>query len=191
MTRLLSTGTTLSVLLLLAAPGCHKDARRDDSGATAQQSIEDKSCKSDAECGPGNLCHPSRNKCASTYPDARLLNSSNDDLKKCDLANVYFSFDSADLSADPNAKAWLDYNVRCAQAHGAPPLVVEGYADARGEEGYNVDLSNRRAMAVKQYLDQSGVRTVEVAAKGTAKPITTGTTEQDYAWNRRVELRMK
>ena len=69
--------------------------------------------------------------------------------------------------------------------------MVEGYADARGEPGYNVDLSNRRAVAVKQYLDQSGVRTVEIGAKGAANPITSGNTEQDYAWNRRVELRMK
>jgi len=78
--------------------------------------------------------------------------------------------------------------VRCIKARGKQ-VVLDGYSDAKGEPGYNVELSNKRAMAVKQYLDQNGVSTAQVAAKGEQNPVTTGTTEQDYAWNRRVELR--
>ena len=165
-----------SVVFLLGAANCHKDVKVTDTGPK---------CGLDADCATGSLCHPTRKMCLQTYPDTRLLDASYN-LTGCTLANIYFPFDSAELTTD--AKQWLEYDVRCIKAQGKP-VVVDGYSDAKGEPGYNVALSNKRAVAVKQYLDQNGVTTAEIAGKGEQNPVTAGTTEQDYAWNRRAELR--
>lgn len=175
--------SSLAVLALIGgtmigAANCHHDVKT--SGTELK-------CSMDRDCGSGSLCHPTQKVCLMTYPDSRILEASYD-LKNCSLSNVYFAFDSSDLT--PEGRQWLDYDVRCIKARGKP-VVLDGYSDAKGEAGYNVDLSNRRAMAVKQYLDQSGVSTVQIAGKGEQNPVTTGGTEQDYAWNRRVELRFQ
>lgn len=168
-----------AIALLSGTVNCHHAVKTAENVANAPK------CNMDVDCVTGTLCHPTQKVCLSTYPDARLLEASYD-LKNCTPSNVYFAFDSADLT--PDGKMWLDYNVRCIKARGKP-VVLDGYSDAKGEPGYNVELSNKRAMAVKQYLDQNGVATAQIAAKGEQNPVTTGTTEQDYAWNRRVELR--
>lgn len=170
--------SAVALALTLGAAGCHQGVKN-TSGEVK--------CSLDRDCGAGSLCHPTQKVCLMTYPDQRLL-ASNYDLKSCSLSNIYFSFDSAELT--PEGKQWLDYDVRCIKAIGKP-VVLDGYSDAKGEPGYNVDLSSRRAMSVKQYLDQSGVSTAQIAGKGDQNPVTTGTTEQDYAWNRRVELRFQ
>ncbi len=170
--------TMAALALGLITANCHQGVK-----ATSAEV----KCSLDRDCGTGSLCHPTQKVCLMTYPDQRLLEASYE-LKSCALSNVYFAFDSAELT--PEGKQWLDYDVRCIKSH-AQPVVLDGYSDAKGEPGYNVDLSNRRAMAVKQYLDQNGVATVQIAGKGDQNPVTTGTTEQDYAWNRRVELRFQ
>lgn len=170
--------TMATLALALGTANCHQGVK-----ATSPEV----KCTLDRDCGTGSLCHPTQKVCLMTYPDQRLLAASYD-IKSCSLSNIYFAFDSADLT--PEGKQWLDYDVRCIKAH-AQPVVLDGYSDAKGEPGYNVDLSNRRAMAVKQYLDQNGVSTAQLAGKGDQNPVTTGTTEQDYAWNRRVELRFQ
>lgn len=166
-----------SLSLLLGAVNCHNNVKGTDTGGSK--------CNVDSECPTASLCHPTRKVCLRTYPEMTLLDPAYD-MKTCALANIYFPFDSAELTTD--SKMWLDYDVRCIKAQGKP-VVVDGYSDAKGEPGYNVDLSNRRAMAVKQYLDQNGITTVEIAGKGEKNPVTAGTTEQDFAWNRRAELR--
>ena len=55
-----------------------------------------------------------------------------------------------------------------------------------------MDLSDRRAEVVKAALAGRGV-TVDVAVRGEGKtyPVLKGSTEHDYAYNRRVELKSK
>ena len=164
-----------SLVLLLGAANCHNDVKVTATGPK---------CNIDGDCATGSLCHPTRKMCLQTYPDARLLDASYE-LKGCTPANIYFAFDSSDLT--PDAKQWLEYDVRCIKSQGKP-VIIDGYSDAKGEPGYNVALSNKRAVAVKEYFDQNGISTAEIAGKGEKNPVTTGTTEQDYAWNRRAEI---
>jgi OOP family OmpA-OmpF porin len=67
---------------------------------------------------------------------------------------------------------------------------IAGYTDSKGTDSYNIDLSNRRAQAVRHYLVRNGVETARVAPKGYGKqdPIATNDTEDGRAENRRVEF---
>ncbi len=70
-------------------------------------------------------------------------------------------------------------------------LLIEGHTDSTGDAGHNLDLSKRRAEALKTVLaaqfkiDASRLTT---AGLGATKPVDTNDTPQGRAQNRRVEL---
>ncbi|AMK13013.1 OmpA family protein [Pseudodesulfovibrio indicus] len=72
-------------------------------------------------------------------------------------------------------------------------IVIGGHTDAAGDAQYNLDLSRRRADAVKTYLvdrwkaDPALIKTV---GYGKTRPLTAGTTDGDQQRNRRVEIRL-
>lgn len=65
---------------------------------------------------------------------------------------------------------------------------VDGHTDARGEDGYNMALSERRAEAVVQYLASIGVDASKLVAKGFGKSQPRSPDPYD-AVNRRVETK--
>lgn len=68
---------------------------------------------------------------------------------------------------------------------------VEGYTDDRGTDEYNLKLSERRAHAVKKYLEDNGhvkADKITAAGKGKADPIADNATEKGRFQNRRVEV---
>ncbi|MBN1302742.1 MAG: OmpA family protein [Melioribacteraceae bacterium] len=69
-------------------------------------------------------------------------------------------------------------------------LVIKGYADSRGDEFYNLKLSERRAEAAKNWLVNKGVSTDRIMTKalGEADPIGDNNTAEGQAKNRRAEL---
>ncbi len=68
--------------------------------------------------------------------------------------------------------------------------MIEGHADDRGTEAYNIALGQRRAEGVRGYLKQLGVGAkVEAVSFGEAYPIDRHETEQAWYQNRRAELR--
>jgi outer membrane protein OmpA-like peptidoglycan-associated protein len=69
-------------------------------------------------------------------------------------------------------------------------LEVEGHTDSIGSDEYNQQLSERRAMAVRDYLVQQGIASDAVGASGMGKsvPIATNDTAEGRQQNRRVEI---
>lgn len=69
---------------------------------------------------------------------------------------------------------------------------VEGHTDNKGTDAYNMDLSNRRAMAVKNLLVQRGIADsrIEAVAYGETLPVATNDTEAGRQRNRRVEIKI-
>jgi outer membrane protein OmpA-like peptidoglycan-associated protein len=69
-------------------------------------------------------------------------------------------------------------------------LEVRGHTDDRGTEVYNLDLSQRRADAVRAFLLRREIEPSRVEAKGfgTTRPVATNTSEAGRAKNRRVEF---
>jgi outer membrane protein OmpA-like peptidoglycan-associated protein len=72
------------------------------------------------------------------------------------------------------------------------PVQIEGHTDNRGSRTINVDLSQRRARAVLEYLVAKGVERSRLSARGYGfdKPIATNDTPLGRAKNRRVEFRL-
>lgn len=68
----------------------------------------------------------------------------------------------------------------------------EGHTDSVGSEQYNMDLSYRRADAVKNLLIQQGIarNRIEAVAFGESSPIATNETEAGRQINRRVEIKI-
>ena len=69
---------------------------------------------------------------------------------------------------------------------------VEGHTDSTGTDAYNMDLSNRRAMAVKNLLVQRGIADsrIEAVGYGETLPVATNDTETGRQRNRRVEIKI-
>jgi OOP family OmpA-OmpF porin len=70
---------------------------------------------------------------------------------------------------------------------------VAGHTDSMGDDAYNLDLSRRRAEAVRQYLTQAGVDKKRLSAEGygEAQPVADNGTAAGRHQNRRVELRVR
>ena len=69
-------------------------------------------------------------------------------------SDVLFDFDSAVLR--PEASSTLDRLADGIRERTPARVRVEGHTDAKGSDAYNLDLSNRRAGAVLDYLSDSG-----------------------------------
>jgi outer membrane protein OmpA-like peptidoglycan-associated protein len=69
-------------------------------------------------------------------------------------------------------------------------IEIQGHTDNRGKQSYNLELSDRRALSIKQYLISSGVEPHRMDTKGYGpdKPIAPNVTSQGRARNRRVEF---
>ena len=65
---------------------------------------------------------------------------------------------------------------------------LEGHADERGSREYNIGLGERRAQAVRQALLIQGVdgSQISTVSFGEERPEALGSSESDYAQNRRV-----
>jgi len=103
--------------------------------------------------------------------------------------SVLFASDKSELL--PAAQQRLS-EVAKALNEGNPnaQIVVEGHTDAKGSESYNLDLSARRAEAVRSYLVSQGVDTSRVRSQGLgfARPIADNKSAEGRANNRRVEI---
>jgi len=102
---------------------------------------------------------------------------------------VYFNFDSSEVLADDQSIV-----ARHAQELVNNPTMsvrLEGNTDERGSREYNIGLGERRAQSVRQMLMIQGVSAAQISTVsfGEERPAAMGTTEADYALNRRVEFK--
>ncbi len=67
-------------------------------------------------------------------------------------------------------------------------IEVQGHTDERGNDAYNLDLSDRRAAAVKKYLEDKGIeaKRLESQGYGETQPVDQNHNEKAWAKNRRV-----
>ncbi|MEZ4403984.1 MAG: OmpA family protein [Kofleriaceae bacterium] len=73
-----------------------------------------------------------------------------------------------------------------------PSITIEGHTDDRGDDSYNLDLSQRRAEAVRQYLIGRGIDGARLVARGygETRPLKPNTTNANRSANRRVEFKV-
>ncbi len=83
--------------------------------------------------------------------------------------------------------ATLDRQAAWLKRHTKVTAVIEGHADARGPEKYNLALGERRAAAIRDYLIGKGVAAnrVKTISYGETRPMAQRATEVAWAKNRR------
>jgi outer membrane protein OmpA-like peptidoglycan-associated protein len=109
--------------------------------------------------------------------------------KKVEIYGIYFNFASDRLK--PESTPVLQEIARVMQAHRDWKLSVSGHTDNIGGDVYNLDLSKRRTVAVKQALvTEYSIAPERLATDGygASRPVDTNGTLEGRARNRRVEL---
>lgn len=80
-------------------------------------------------------------------------------------ADVLFDFDKAEIR--PDAVKVLAQAAEVLRQHPDRTVVIEGHTDAKGSDQYNQRLSERRAQAVKTWLQrQGGLSGMALTARG-------------------------
>ena len=104
------------------------------------------------------------------------------------LGDVLFETGKADLR--PGALQNLYPLVTFLQKYPERRVVIEGHTDSVGSDVYNLDLSERRADAVRDFLLQNGVKPAQLTTRGYGKasPVASNNTAEGRQQNRRVEL---
>ena len=101
---------------------------------------------------------------------------------------VYFDFDRDEIKAE--YREIVAGHGRYLAANPGVKVRLEGHADERGSREYNIGLGERRAQAVKQalLLQGAGASQLTTVSYGEERPIATGSDEESWALNRRVEI---
>ncbi len=156
----------------------------DEASRTA--SVDAVSASSDAGLRPGGEITVNEPE-ISLQEEIDLLQAELDALQEEIRVNVVFASDSDVLS--DKAKGTLDKVVDAMQRYPRPVVEVGGHTDSQGNDAYNIDLSQRRADSVVEYVgSQTSPDRLKPVGFGEAQPVADNTTEEGRLQNRRVEF---
>ena len=182
------------------ASGCPLDSDGDGVGDTDDRcpgtphraTVDAAGCPLDSD---GDGVSDDADQCDDTPPGAPV------DEDGCPLAGVevvndewhvagdlLFDLDRATVSA--GAQPILDHIATWLGRNPTVTLTIEGHTDASGSTGHNLELSERRAAATRDYLVAHGVAASRLTSvgKGESEPVAGNDSDADRQKNRRVEL---
>ncbi|MDY0359873.1 MAG: peptidoglycan-associated lipoprotein Pal [Desulforegulaceae bacterium] len=109
-------------------------------------------------------------------------------LRKFSDVNIYFGFDSSEISEE--ARAILEEKAQWLMENKNVKITVEGHCDERGTTQYNLALGERRAESVKTYLVALGVDSSRILtiSYGEERPAVNGSGDDAWSKNRRAEF---
>jgi peptidoglycan-associated lipoprotein len=107
------------------------------------------------------------------------------------LEDIHFDFDRSAIR--PSDAAILRHNANWMKANLHDLILIEGHADERGTNEYNLALGDRRARATKEYLVAQGVQAsrVTILSYGEERPVCIEHNEGCWAQNRRAHFLVK
>lgn len=135
-------------------------------------------------CSHGKTATTDQDGAAAAIGDSGL--GSSDDGKAYGMQTVHFAYDSNTL--DAAAKQELAANAAILKDKPSVHVQIEGHCDERGGIQYNIALGERRATAVRKYLEDLGVpeARLETVSYGKERPLVRGSDDESYAKNRRA-----
>ncbi len=173
--QLLSIALAASVILVT---GCSKKPKRDPNAATSMGSNT---------IDPSQVALPSE-----VAPDLEARNLppgvTEDELTIRGLLEaVYFDFDRSAVPAAQRPK--IEAAVKWLKENAGKHMLLEGHCDWRGTSEYNLGLGDRRANAVKKFLESLGVAAdrLEILSKGSTDAKKDGSATE-WAKDRRVDF---
>ncbi len=110
-----------------------------------------------------------------------------------DSLQITVMFNTAGDTLTERDKNRLNRLVRLLNKHGQVQIQLTGYADPRGEEGYNIKLSERRAQSVYSYLVGQGIAgdRIFTSGKGALQSQATKGNYDAYAMERVVTIELR
>jgi peptidoglycan-associated lipoprotein len=107
------------------------------------------------------------------------------------LADIHFDYDAYTIR--PEDAPILDENAAWIRANPGGLVLIEGHADERGTDDYNLGLGDLRAAAARSYLIARGIPTERMVAisYGKERPVCTEHSEACWARNRRARFLVK
>lgn len=99
-------------------------------------------------------------------------------------------FKTASFELEPHYQKQLETIAMGIKEHAEAQIMLEGFADRRGDQNYNRELSKQRVGAVKQFLVQQGVseQLIQTSAFGEERPVADAQTLENDFFDRRVKL---
>ncbi len=106
------------------------------------------------------------------------------------LYTIYFGYDS--YSIKPDFLETIKKNAQWMKSNPDQSIILEGHADERGGNEYNLALSQRRVQSIKRFLSEFGVdkRNLTLLSYGEEKPANNEHNEAAWKENRRVEVKI-
>jgi peptidoglycan-associated lipoprotein len=104
------------------------------------------------------------------------------------LAPIFFAYDSGEMTTE--AQSRLANNAEVMRNNLTWIVTIEGHCDERGTTEYNLALSERRALAARDYLVALGipVHRLRTVSYGEEFPFEAGNDEAAWAQNRRAHF---
>jgi OOP family OmpA-OmpF porin len=171
---------------LVQAGGCGKaSAASALKSSEASQALVDYIFPSGPRDSDGDGVYDDADQCPGTPKGAKV------DARGCwVLSDIKFDSNKADIK--PQYVDELDNAITVLKNNAGIKIVIEGHTDAAGPDEANLDLSNRRAQAVMDYMVGKGIDAGRLTAKGfgESQPIADNNTAKGMAQNRRIELKV-
>lgn len=106
------------------------------------------------------------------------------------LNNIFFATDSSNIKS--NSQTELNKLISFMNINSNIKVEISGHTDNKGNAPHNLDLSNRRAKSVYEYLIKNGIKAERLSYKGFGQtlPIATNDTDDGRALNRRTEMKI-
>lgn len=108
------------------------------------------------------------------------------------MEDALFDYNKATIRTDATTALKDDVDVIRGILGNYPSLklVIEGYADERGSDEYNLALGDKRARAAEEFLTTMGIPQTQltVISYGKERPVCTDSTEACWQKNRRVHI---
>ncbi len=115
--------------------------------------------------------------------------------KEVTLDNIYYDLDKWDIRSD--AAEQLDILVGILYENPGINIEIGSHTDSRGSDRYNLDLSQKRALSVIQYLERKGIDAFRLTSKGYGETLLVNEcsngvdcSEEDHQRNRRTTFKV-
>ena len=143
-----------------------------------------------ATSAPASTAAPSGGNTTGSAADRNITVSALE-AKRLELMKtlvVYFDYDQAEIK--PEFNEMLAAHGQYLAMNATATLRLEGNTDERGSREYNIGLGERRAQSVRRVLMLQGASASQLmtVSYGEERPASTGSNEEAWRLNRRVEL---
>lgn len=110
------------------------------------------------------------------------------EMRSFEFVPVYFDHDKDELKKE--FESYLQKMADIVVSHTDLRIKIIGHTDSNGPDGYNVNLSERRAENIKKFLIKCGLKAdrIVIEYRGEKDPATTNSTSQGKQLNRRVDF---